>query len=249
MWGKHDETRALLKGAMEALQAAGEITAGEAKALIALALQPASNAVLEMVEKEEQILLPMALDTLTDAEWYAIAQQSLEYGFCLYDPVETWRPEGVTEEEAAPDATPARIQLPSGSFTTEELTAVLNTIPFDMTFVDANDTVRYFTQGTERIFARSRAILGRKVQFCHPPSSVKVVEQILSDFRSGRHNRATFWIQLKGRFICIEYFALRGAKGEYLGCLEVSQDLTEKRALQGEQRLLSYTDRKEGDAS
>lgn len=241
MWGKHDEVREMLKAAMDALLAAETATACEAKAVVQLVFEPASNAIAEMIEKEEQILLPMALDTLEPAEWYAIARQSVEIGFCLFDPVESWRPAGLPEEEA-PALDSSRIQLPSGSFTPAELTALLNTIPFDLTFVDATDTVRFFTQGTERIFARNRAILGRKVQFCHPPASVKVVDQILDDFRSGRHDRAAFWIEMKGRFIHIEYFALRTPEGEYQGCLEVSQDLTEKRALTGEQRLLSYGD-------
>jgi hypothetical protein len=126
--------------------------------------------------------------------------------------------------------------------TAEELNAILNTIPFDLTFVDKDDTVRYFTQGRERIFARNRAILGRQVQLCHPPSSVHVVERILADFKSGKHDRAAFWINMHGRFISIEYFALRNESKEYLGVLEVSQDLTEKRALEGEQRLLNYGD-------
>ena len=119
---------------------------------------------------------------------------------------------------------------------------MLNSIPFDLTFVDKDDRVRYFTQGRERIFARSRAILGRKVQLCHPPSSVHIVEKILDDFHAGRQSRAPFWINLKDRFIHIEYFALRDKDGGYLGTLEVSQDLTEKRALGGEQRLLSYSE-------
>jgi DUF438 domain-containing protein len=123
----------------------------------------------------------------------------------------------------------------------DELTAILNTIPFDMTFVDRSDKVRYFTQGRERIFARSRAILGRDVRQCHPPSSVHVVEKILDNFKSGKEDHTAFWISLKDRFIHIEYFALRSEKGEYLGTLEVSQDLTEKRKLEGEQRLLQYT--------
>ena len=117
---------------------------------------------------------------------------------------------------------------------------LLNTIPFDLTFVDKDDTVRYFTQGRERIFTRTRAILGRKVQLCHPPSSVHVVEKILSDFHAGKESRAPFWITLNGQFIHIEYFALRDDEGNYLGTLEVSQNLTEKRGLEGEQRLLSY---------
>ena len=120
------------------------------------------------------------------------------------------------------------------------MTAVLNSIPFDVTFVDAEDTVRYFSHGQERIFARTRAILGRKVQFCHPPKSVDTVQRILDDFHAGRQNHAHFWIELGGKFISIEYFALRDGDGKYVGTLEVSQDLTKKRALTGQQRLLSY---------
>jgi len=124
--------------------------------------------------------------------------------------------------------------------TTAELNAILNTIPFDLTFVDKDDTVRYFTQGSERIFARNRAILGRKVQLCHPPSSVNIVQQILDDFRAGKESHAPFWINLKGKFLHIEYFALRDKDGSYLGTIEVSQDLTHKKTLEGDQRLLSY---------
>ncbi len=242
MWGKHDEARGLLKSAMQTLSVIEKITAGEARSVIGLVLEPASTAVGEMIEKEEHILLPMCLDTLAVGDWYEILRQSGEYGFCLYDPPDTWRPAGMVEQPEPAAPADGRIQLPSGSFSQGELLAVLNTIPFDLTFVDKDDTVRYFTQGKERIFSRSRAILGRKVQFCHPPSSVKVVEQILSDFRAGRHEQAAFWITLNDRFIHIEYFALRDAAGNYLGCLEVSQDLTEKRALTGEQRLLNYSD-------
>jgi DUF438 domain-containing protein len=126
--------------------------------------------------------------------------------------------------------------------TPTELRTILNTIPFDLTFVGADDTVRYFTQGRERIFARNRAIIGRKVQMCHPPGSVHIVQQILDDFKSGKASRAPFWITLNGRFLHIEYYAVRDEQGTYLGTLEVSQDLTEKRALTGEQRLLSYAE-------
>ncbi len=240
MWGKHDETRALLLAAQETLRSTPTVTAAEASGLIQLVLQPATTAVAEMIDKEEQILFPMCLDTLSDAEWFEIGQQSGEYGYCLYDPTDTWQPAGLPTERADSHRGEARIQLPSGGFKLGELQAVLNTIPFDLTFVDKDDTVRYFTQGRERIFARSRAILGRKVQYCHPPTSVDVVQRILDDFRAARQNHAQFWITLRGRFISIEYFALRDPDGQYLGCLEVSQDLTEKRALEGEQRLLSY---------
>ncbi len=239
MWGKHDETRELLKSAIETLGATDKMTLDEAKAVVDLVLKPASKAVDDMISKEEEILFPMCLDTLTDAEWYEIAKQSIEYGFCLYDPQDKWEPEEIRTEGRVPEEA-MKIQLPSGSFNVSELNALLNTIPFDLTFVDKDDRVRYFTQGKERIFARGRAILGRKVQQCHPPSSVHVVEKILDDFKTGQQDHAAFWINLKDRFIHIEYFALRDENGKYLGTLEVSQDLTEKRKLKDEQRLLQY---------
>jgi len=130
--------------------------------------------------------------------------------------------------------------MPTGSFTLEELIAVMTTLPFDLTFVDKDDTVRYFSPGKERIFSRSKAILGRKVQYCHPPKSVHIVDQILSDFKSGKQSRARFWINLHGRLVYICYYAVRNETGEYLGTLEVTQDLTEARSLEGERRLLMY---------
>lgn len=239
MWGKHDETRELLKGALEALGEKERINLDDAKTVIELVIKPASKAVADMIGKEEEILFPMSLDTLDDAEWFEIEKQSLEYGFCLYDPKEIWTPEGVKPDDSIPEERD-KIQLPSGSFTVTELTTILNTIPFDLTFVDKEDRVKFFTQGKERIFARSRAILGRTVQQCHPPSSVHVVEKILDDFKSGREDHAAFWINMKDQFIHIEYFALHDEDAKYLGTIEVSQNLTEKRKLQGEQRLLHY---------
>lgn len=159
----------------------------------------------------------------------------------MYDPPAEWQPEGIESESVNElQKEGAEVKLPSGSLTAEELMAILNTGPFDMTFVDKNDKVKYFTQGEERIFQRNRAILNRDVRHCHPPASAHIVDKILEDFKSGKETRAPFWIQLNGKFIHIEYFALHNEKGEYLGTLEVSQNLTEFRKLEGEQRILSY---------
>ena len=239
MWGKHDDARELSKGAMETLLAIDSIQAAEAVSVIDLTLQPVVKSLEEMIYKEEEILLPMSLDKLSENEWAEVYRQSAEIGYCLYNPTEEWLPK-IGEGEAVEGGPQGRIVLPSGSFTREELIAVLNHTQVDMTFVDKDDTVRFFNEGSERIFPRSRAIIGRKVQYCHPPKSVGVVEKILADFKSGKADRAPFWINFKGQFIHIEYFALRNGKGEYLGTLEVSQDLTAKRKLSGEQRLLSY---------
>ena len=247
MWGKDDEVRELLKGAAEALEAVESVTAEEAMSLIDLVIRPALEALKEMVFKEENILFPMTLDTLSDQEWHTIYKQSAGIGFCIYDPTDEWQPSAQPEESGAQteEADAAAVHFGSGSLTPLELERILNTIPFDLTFVGADDRVKYFTQGRERIFERNRAIIGRKVQMCHPPKSVHIVQRILEDFKSGRQDSAPFWINLGGRFIHIEYYAVRDNNGKYLGTLEVSQDLTEKRALEGEQRLLSYG-RKEG---
>ncbi len=240
MWGKHDEIRDLLKGSIEILSTP-DLSKDDLTGSAELVLIPAAKQVLDMTVKEEEILFPMAMDALSDADWYQIRRQSVEIGFCLYDPPTEWVPEGMMEEdinEAQREG--GNIQLPSGGFTAEELLAILNTVPVDMTFVDRHDKVKYFTQGSERIFQRNRAILNRDVRHCHPPASAHIVDKILEDFKSGKQDRAPFWINLRGKFIHIEYFALRNEKGEYLGTLEVSQNLTEYRQLEGEQRILSY---------
>jgi len=239
MWAKHDEAREFLKTSIEACSIEEKVDIEDIKTTIEYLFKPAAMSITDMVMKEDEILFPMALDTLTDLEWYEIYQQTLEIGFCLYDPQVKWKPEGIEEQEQI-QSSENMIQLPSGSFTPEELNSLLNTLPFDLTFVDKNDKVRYFTQGQERIFARNRAILKRDVRMCHPPSSVHIVDKIIDDFKSGRESKAPFWINMGGQFIHIEYFAMRNEKGEYLGTLEVSQNLTELRKLEGEQRILSY---------
>jgi DUF438 domain-containing protein len=239
MWGKHDEIRDLLKNAINVLLMPGEFTPEMMQMKAELHLIPAVKAITDMIMKEEEILFPMTLDKLTETDWYDIYRQTNEIGYCLYDPAITWKPQGVEiiEETSAEEGT---INLPSGKFTSEELLAILNTLPVDITFVDRNDKVKYFSQGKERIFDRNRAILGRDVRMCHPPSSVHIVDQIVADFKSGKADSAPFWIQMGGKFIHIEYFALRNESGEYLGTMEMSQDLTEKRKISGDQRLLSY---------
>ncbi len=241
MWGKHDEIRDLLKGSLEVLKTPG-ITREELLASTEIVLRPAAKGIADMIVKEEEILFPMLMDALSDDDWYEIQKQSLEFGYCLYDPPTDWAPAGV--EAAGPDAIQqreGRIQLPTGSFSVKDLLAILKTLPVDITFVDSMDRVKYFSQSRERIFQRNRAILNRDVRHCHPPASAHIVDKILEDFKSGRQTRAPFWINMGGRMIHIEYFALRDDGGKYLGTLEVSQDLTGYRALEGEQRILSYT--------
>jgi hypothetical protein len=240
MWGKHDEIRDLIKGSIELLQTPS-ITREELIASSEIVLSRAIKGVVDMTKKEEEILFPMALDKLTESDWYEISKQSLQIGFCLYDPQKEWKPVWAKEDSINElNKTGQNIQLPSGSFTVEELLAILNTLPIDMTFVDRNDKVKYFSQGKERIFQRNRAILNRDVRHCHPPASAHIVDKIIEDFKSGREDQAAFWINSGDKMIHINYFALRNDKGEYLGTLEVSHDVSGYRKLEGDQRILSY---------
>jgi hypothetical protein len=241
MWGKHDETREILKKTIQELQEIDSIQAAEAKADHLSAVNAALDSVEDMIYKEEKILFPTALDILTEQEWYQIYLDTPEIGYCLYVPEFEWVPEGGAHQEIKRTNPPTdRIQMPTGAFRLEELITVFSTLPADLTFVDKDDTVRYFSPGKDRIFDRSRSILGRKVQYCHPPSSVHVVNRILEDFKSGAQDQARFWINMGPKTIYITYFALRDDGGSYQGTLEVTQDITEIQKLEGERRLLEY---------
>jgi hypothetical protein len=240
MWGKDDEVRDLLKNLAAALKEQ-DATAGEWKLVAESVGNATLRAVEEMFYKEERILLPMALETLTEDEWGEIWSVSPKYGWCLVEPRDGYQPpQAVTPESAMEIPTAEAVLFPTGSLTFEQLLGILGALPVDLTFVDADDRVRYYSEGRDRVFSRSRAIIGRKVQHCHPPRSVDIVDRIVSDFRAERQDVAEFWITFKGRFIHIRYFAVRDEKRQYLGTLEVTQDVTHLRELQGERRLLQY---------
>ena len=243
MWGKHDEIRELLKNSFEALGSPIS-TAEEMRSIVQLVLAPAIEMLDGMIMKEEEILLPMAMDTLTDDEWYKIYQETPEFGYCLFDPEDEWEPSGVKVEKQEYVSADA-IRLSSGAFNMAEIEALFIHLPIDITFVDKNDKVRFFSHSPNRVFERNRSIIGRDVRMCHPPGSVHIVEQILTDFKSGKENKAVFWMSkfMGNRFIYIEYSAVRGKDGEYLGVVEVTQDITQMRKLEGDQRLLSYSEK------
>jgi DUF438 domain-containing protein len=239
MWAKDDDVRESLKRMNHAVRVCTP-TVAECKKLSAACVLPTLAAVEEMIFKEENILLPMSLQTLTENEWAEIWASSPKYGWCLVEPRQEYAPS--TNADASTPVVPAdgTISMPTGHFTLDQLTSVLSTLPLDLTFVDADDRVAFFTEGPDRIFARSKAIIGRKVQHCHPPSSVDTVDRILDDFRAGRQNVAEFWIDFRGKFVHIRYFAVRDKQGKYLGTVELTQNIAPLRALTGERRLLQY---------
>lgn len=235
MWGVDDEIRGLIKGVSSMLEREdADLRQLKEKA------ETAIEKVTEMVYKEENILLPMLAEHLTTDEWKNIADESYELGFCLIDEPPRWEPVRKKQPVAdKPAAEEGRISLPSGSFTVHELTAMLNTLPFDITYVDKNDVVKYFSQGAHRFFPRTTAVLGRKVVNCHPPASMNIVEGIVSDFKSGSKDHEDFWIKKGDYYIYIRYFAVRDEKSEYLGTVEVTQDIAPIQKLAGEKRLVS----------
>jgi len=237
MWGVDNEIRAQIKAFTEYIN--GEKPEVEESTTILLDL---SQNIKEMIYKEEKILFPAALERLTQSEWGEIREQEEKIGYFNVTPRDAWKPvdEEVSEKAEAPQKMDADglIFLSTGALTQEQINLMLTHLPVDVTLIDEHDRVRYFTQGRERIFDRSPAIIDREVTKCHPPQSVHKVQVILDDFRTGTRDVAEFWIQLGGQFIHIRYFALHNDQGEYKGCIEVSQNVTGIRSLEGEKRLL-----------
>ena len=239
MWAKDDDVRSLLKQLGQCLHP-GPATTKEWRTDLVKAANAALNAVEEMIYKEEKILLPMSLETLSEDEWAEIWSASPKYGWCIVEPQQGYVPAVTLAVASINVPHSGALMLPTGNVSLEQLVGIFGTLPLDLTFVDADDRVAFFTEGPDRVFARSKAIIGRKVHNCHPPKSVETVDQILSDFKAGRQNVAEFWINFQDKFVHVRYFAVRAEGGRYLGTVELTQDLTPLRALQGERRLLEY---------
>ena len=231
MWGVDDEIREDLKMLQSDLSY-GIFNEDHKKGVDDLI-----NRINEMIFKEENIMVPMLLDTMTQDEWKKVADDSTEIGKILtYVPL--WKPEKDALAELKEDIKePGAIILPTGVFNKEELTYMLNSLPFDITFVGNDDNVRYFSQSSERIFPRTKTVIGRNVSNCHPPASVHIVEDIVNDFKSGKKDHEDFWIKKGDMFIYIRYFAVRDEEGEYLGVVEVTQDIKPIQEITGEKRL------------
>lgn len=241
MWGVDDEIRNYLKNVMSIIKDSDN----DAKE-ISKNVDAVISSIEEMIFKEENIMFPMAMDTLNEDEWLKIAKESHEIGYCIYEPKKEWIPKRVNVEaktEQEVDITEGEsdgyIKLETGILSVKELEAMLNAMPVDITFVDKDGIVKYFSQGTERIFARTKAVIGRTVSNCHPPASVHIIERIVEDLMSGVKDHEDFWIKRGDIFVLIRYFAVRDNDGNYVGTLEFTQNIAPIQAIDGEKRLVS----------
>ncbi|MHA1207262.1 MAG: DUF438 domain-containing protein [Candidatus Hodarchaeales archaeon] len=224
MWSKHDEVRDLFR--MREQVDAEEIV----------------KQVEDMIFKEENILLPTSLELLTISDWLVVKRGEEEIGFAWITPGDEWKPITPETIHATDISTekPDKLDLNTGKLTLPQIDLMLTHLPVEISFIDEKDEVAYYSGTKERIFPRSPGVIGRNVLKCHPPRSLDKVNQILEAFKSGKKDHADFWIEMGRKFLYIRYFAVRDEKGVYIGTLEVTQDLTTIRTLQGEQKLIDW---------
>jgi len=234
MWSLHDDARKSIRKLKQSLQ------------MDEMAMEQFNQQIGELffsvyplIYREEKILFPVAVEEIPQKDWTLMHQLSADVGYAWID-----EPEVLENSEAKAEqkfsANQDMIDLDTGLLEVGDIIRVFNHLPVDITYVDENDEVRYFSNPKNRLFPRSKAIIGRQVQNCHPPESIDVVNRIVEAFRNGEKDEASFWIQMKGRFILIQYFAVRDEDNNYKGVVEVSQDVTEIRKLEGERRLLDW---------
>jgi DUF438 domain-containing protein len=234
MWGVDNEIKASIKDILSKLKSIEK----DDEQLFNEINQTISR-VEDMIIKENNILLPLLSDNLDLKDWFAVDKGSSEIGYFLEAPTQSWKNESLIKQDKTAEIkkNTDSVSFDAGELTPVELNSILNTIPFDMTFIDKNGLVKYFTQGSERIFDRPKTIIGRHVNNCHPPQSVHIVEEIVKSFKDGTKDHEDFWINMQKAFVHIRYYAIRDKEGEYIGTLEVTQDIKPLRDLQGEKRL------------
>jgi len=224
MWAKHNQIRELFKS-----------TSKEN-------MDDLLNSVEDMTTKEEKILFPTSLEKLTISDWITVRKGEEEIGYAWLEDVKPWSPVTPADIHQIDKEKPVseKLNLDTGILSLLQTNLILKHLPIDISFIDENDTLLYYSNTEERIFPRSPGVIGRKVQNCHPPKSVHIVNQILDAFKDGTQDTAEFWIQMNGKFIHIRYFAVKDDSGKYQGTLEVSQDITEIKTLEDNKRLLSW---------
>lgn len=204
------------------------------------------NGIYRLMQIEETVLFPNALDILEEGDWIAMRAGEEEIGWMLPNTPAPFP--AIEYVHPSEDVTPRDLSFSlentshydEGYMTVEQVNLLFKTMPLDLTYVDENDKVIFYNRGEERVFPRSAGIIGREVKFCHPPKSVGTVLRILEEFRKGTKNESSFWINYKERLIYIRYFAVRDANKNYKGVIEMSQDITDIKKIEGEKRLLDW---------
>lgn len=238
MWGVDDKIRGILK---EAKEIAVHYQSAQKQQLIDK-MEEVLSQIEEMIFKEEKIFLPMAIKTLSEDEWYQALTDSDEIGYCLVEPKQSWKPSReIIDKEVkhiASGQSSGNVKFETGFLSPEEIDLIYRHLPVDITFVDKNGIVKFFSATKDRIFPRTRTIIGRKVENCHPPASAHVVEKIVEDFKSGKKDHEDFWIKMGDKYVYIRYHAVRDESGNFAGVLEVTQDIKPIQAITGEKRIM-----------
>jgi len=239
MWMEHNQIRDKKKQLQNLVENLDAIKFQDFKGQLGEIASSLSNLLSSHFFKENNILFPSALQVITNNEWKEIRKEFNEVGYCCFTPPQVTALPQTEETEKA--ITPEGVlQFETGTLSNEEVEAVLDSLPVDISFVDKEDRVKYFNKAEGRIFVRTKAVIGRKVQLCHPQKSVHVVNSILEAFKTGKEDVAEFWININNRLIYIRYFAVRDKNGKYLGTMEVTQDLTSIKKIEGEKKLLDW---------
>lgn len=232
MWSFHDFNRGLLRSVRKKID-------GNDLSHVNQDMREIISEMRRLAAVEEMRLFPISLQILTEEDWKEMSAGEKEIGWML--------PGEPTSYEASlgtlsSTGTPAdsRLRMEEGVMTLEQVNLLLRHIPVDLTYVDEHDRVIFYNRGEDRVFPRSAGVIGREVRFCHPPKSVGTVLRILEEFRAGTKSEAEFWINYRGRVIHIRYFAIRDKDQTYRGVVEMSQDVTEIKKLEGERRLLNW---------
>ncbi|MGM0435848.1 MAG: PAS domain-containing protein [Bacillota bacterium] len=230
MWALHDDARVLLKKILSILRE----TPLDVKTFKSM-IGDFYYLVYGIMQKEQLILFPVAIKVLSEQTMDAMYEESFDYGFTFIErtPPKLEKKDRDTFEDGL-------YKSNTGTLSFKQLTLIFSHLPLDLTYVDKDDRVQYFNNKSDRHFPRSPSIIGRLVKHCHPPKSVGTVEKIVTAFKEGTKDTADFWIDFKGTFLYIRYFAIRDEAGNYEGVLEVSQDVTAIRNLEGEKRLLDW---------
>jgi PAS domain S-box-containing protein len=240
MWMEHNQLREKKKNLHNLVENYSAMSFQEFKRQLGETTKSLSNILSSHIFKENNILFPAAQQVVTEQEWRDARKDFDEIGYCCFTPEHLIVKEAEKQKAEEVTVPEGILQFETGSLSKEEVEAILNTLPVDVTFVDKEDTVKYFNKAEKRIFVRTKAVIGRKVQLCHPQKSIHIVNKILEAFKTSKKDVAEFWIQMNNRLIHIRYFAVRDKDGKYLGTMEVTQDLTDIKKIEGEKRLLDW---------